>query len=187
MVRYWARVCAAVASTALTGLLVLATPVALRLAQGPIALDEFVDQIESRLSAEMQGWRLDIGDASVALDATANSVGVHLDALELVGPEGRRAAGVAEARVRLDLGEALQGSLAVTEAEIVGARALLRRTADGRFFISMERDGVQAQAEQRDGGSAVEISAAAFSSFGTLLDEAAAANLGGPGRRTQWA
>lgn len=117
----------------------------LRLAWGPISLDALAPTIADELNARLRdgapGWSFSLDGAGIRFDRETTRLRLVLRDVEVRAPDGGVAARAPALGFRVDPWRAIGGELVVNGVELIGAKALLRRTPEGRFrFAILDND-----------------------------------------------
>ncbi len=148
-----------------------------RLSMGPITLDAYAGALETRINDALDGWRVSVTGAELALDAEGDP-SLRLRRVRLTDPSGVEVVRAPLAAVTIDMGAAIRGRFALTGAELVGPSALILRDADGVVRLALGDAAATAapsptsvpsvpsapsapsdQSDQRDPGATVSVSA----------------------------
>ncbi|MEO1328041.1 MAG: AsmA-like C-terminal domain-containing protein [Pseudomonadota bacterium] len=111
---------------------------AARLATGPLAIDAFAPQLEARINARLDGWRVDLDGVDLVYDRSDGDIGLQLREVSLRDPAGSLVASAPSATVKASLGSALRGRAALTEVQLIGVALVLTRAADGAYRFALE-------------------------------------------------
>jgi hypothetical protein len=115
---------------------VLVSLVALwRLSKEPVRLDFITPHIEAALDDLDSGFYVQIGHTELIWAGERRSIEFHTRDLRIRNRDGVSVAAFPDVAVRLSLRALVQGVIAPTSVEIVGARIRLLRDADGSFAI----------------------------------------------------
>jgi hypothetical protein len=106
-----------------------------RLSEGPISLSFLTPVVESTINART-ATKIDIDDTILAWRGVRRTLDIRAVGVTIHGPDGRRLAQLPEVAVSLSARALLNGMIAPTRLDVVGARLTLARAADGSFGIS---------------------------------------------------
>ncbi len=113
----------------------------LRLAWGPISLDILAPRvagaINERLADEAPGWTVDIAGGAVRFDRESARLRLLLTDVALRSPGGGVAARAPAVGFRISPWKAIQGDVELNSIELIGARAVVRRTPEGRVRLAV--------------------------------------------------
>ncbi|MEE8504795.1 MAG: AsmA-like C-terminal domain-containing protein [Kiloniellales bacterium] len=104
-----------------------------RLSTGPVHLDFLTPRIESALSDPQSGLMVRVGRTELTWGGWAKTIDLHTRDLRVLGREGVTLAALPDVVVRLSLRALVQGAIAPTVIELIGARVNLVRGPDGTF------------------------------------------------------
>lgn len=104
-----------------------------RLSTGPVQLDFVTPRIEEALSDPKGGLSVQIGTTELTWGGWARTVDLHARDVRVRDRTGALVAALPDAVVRLSLRALVQGIVAPTAVELIGARVSLRRDQDGAF------------------------------------------------------
>ena len=121
---------------------VLLTTVALwRLSQEPVRLDFLTPHIEAALDELDSGFFVQIGRTELIWAGERRAIEFHTRDLRIRNRDGPVVAAFPDVVVRLSLRALVQGVVAPTVIEVVGARVRLARDTDGSFAIVRQLAG----------------------------------------------
>ena len=121
---------------------VLVSLVALwRLSKEPVRLDFLTPHIEAALDELDSGFFVQIGHTELIWAGERRSIEFHTRDLRIRNRDGIVVAAFPDVAVRLSLRALVQGVIAPTVVEIIGARIRLLRDADGNFAIARQLAG----------------------------------------------
>ena len=124
---------------------VLLTLVALwRLSKEPVRLDFLTPHIEAALDELDSGFFVQVGHTELIWAGERRSIEFHTRDLRIRNRDGVVVAAFPDIVVRLSLRALVQGVIAPTVIEVVGARIRLARDADGSFAIVRQLAGDEA-------------------------------------------
>jgi len=137
---------AVIATEVVAGLLAAAALLAglafWRLTTGPVDLDFLTPQIEAALSDPDKGFEVRIGRTELTWGGENRTVDLHTRQVHVFGNDGAILAALPDIVLKLSLRALVQGTIAPTMVEVVGARVSLLRGQDGGFqFGSWEETG----------------------------------------------
>jgi hypothetical protein len=115
-----------------------------RLSKEPVRLDFLTPHIEAALDDLDSGFFVQIGHTEVTWAGERRSIEFHTRDLRIRNRDGVAVAAFPDVMVRLSLRALVQGVVAPTVVEIVGARIRLARDADGSFAIVRQLAGAEA-------------------------------------------
>lgn len=119
-----------------------------RLSAGPVQLDFLTPQMEQALSDPDSGLTVRIGTTQLTWGGWRRTVDLHARKVKVRDAQGAVIASLPDVVVRLSLRALVQGTVAPTVVEIIGARLNLVRREDGTFqFGPWDRQGVGAAGE----------------------------------------
>ncbi len=131
--------------------LVLLVLVALwRLSSGPVQLDFLTPRIEAALADWQNGLSVQIGSTQLTWAGERRSIEIHTRDLRIRDREGVTVAALPDVVIRLSLRALVQGIIAPTAIEVIGARLNLVRESDGKFRIERALAGVEAGPAEAD-------------------------------------
>lgn len=104
-----------------------------RLTAGPVDLDFLTPEIEAALSIPGKGFEVRIGRTQLTWGGLNRTVDLHTRQVRVLGGDGEVMAALPDVVLRLSLRALVQGTIAPTLVEIIGARVALSRLQDGSF------------------------------------------------------
>ncbi len=102
-----------------------------RLTQGPVSLGLLSAPLEAWINASLDDVRVSVKDVVVERDPARGSIHVRMRDLDLSDRDGQMIARAPRARIGVDAAALWSGTIAPRRLELIGARILLKRTADG--------------------------------------------------------
>ena len=112
-----------------------------RLSKEPVRLDFLTPHIEAALDDLDSGFMVQIGHTELIWAGERRSIEFHTRDLRIRNQDGVAVAAFPDVVVRLSLRALVQGVIAPTAIEVVGARIRLARDADGSFAIVRQLAG----------------------------------------------
>ncbi|MEE8084324.1 MAG: DUF3971 domain-containing protein, partial [Alphaproteobacteria bacterium] len=104
-----------------------------RLSSGPVHLDFLTPRIESALSDPQSGLMVRVGRTELTWGGWAKTLDLHTRDLRVLDRQGATLATLPDVVVRLSLRALVQGAIAPTVVELIGARVNLVRGPEGAF------------------------------------------------------
>jgi len=106
-----------------------------RLTTGPVELDFLTPEIEAAFAQPDKGVSVEVGRTVLTWAGWRRTVDLHAKDVRLRDRDGVVVAALPDIIVRLSLRALVQGTIAATAVEVVGARVTIERDAEGRFRI----------------------------------------------------
>lgn len=147
MIQTSTRIAAEVVAGILAILVLLAVVAFWRLSQGPVQLDFLTPQIEQALADSDRGITVEIGHTELTWGGWDKTLNLHARGVKLRDRIGEPIAALPDVIIRLSLRALVQGTIAPTVVELVGARLSLVRAADGHFEFDFAR-GAEADEQE---------------------------------------
>lgn len=147
---------------------VLAILVAARLSQGPVDLNYFKPDLERALSAAFGAAQASIGHLS--LDASDGRVALTAYNVATSTEAGDNKARAARVNMRLDFAGLMRGQVRPSRLDVVGAKVIATRDADGRLKLLASAEA-ETSDEQKDDTADLFDLARAWTSGGADLDD----------------
>jgi len=124
-----------------------------RLSSGPVDLDFLTPEIEAALSNPDAGIEVRIGKTQLTWAGWNRTVDLHARDIRVRRSDGEVLAALPDVVIWLSLRALVQGSIAPTRAEVIGAQISLLRRQDGTFqFGPWEETGAAAAAGGQEEG-----------------------------------
>ena len=108
-----------------------------KLPQGPIALDLIEPNIRDALNNSLEGFEVDFESTYLHWSERAKAMDIAVRNAKVFDAEGTEIAEFPEIDLRFPLTGLLQGRLAPSHVELVGASAILQRQLDGSFGLGL--------------------------------------------------
>ena len=121
---------------------------------GPMSVGFLKDTVRERVSDSIPGIRLDLDDVVIEKGDGASHPNLRLANVRLSDSDGNLIARAPRAAISVDIGEILSGTVKPKRLELIGARILARRKADGSIAMGFS-DPVSASGKS-DAGLAAE-------------------------------
>jgi len=133
---------------------VAAAGLAVRLAQGPLALPWIAEALENAANTADQATRVRIGGVLLAWDASGfdRPIELHLSDITLTDADGVAVAALPEAMVGLSIRALLFGRIAARSVAVRGLALRLMRSADGSFALDLGTQGERLDAGHEAAG-----------------------------------
>lgn len=112
---------------------------AIRLSQGPIAIDRFRPEIESALQPSDGSFRVVLGHAEIAWEGWSDGLRVRATEIRLERPDRTVLATVPSVSLRVGVGALMRGEVALKELKLQRPELRLVRTADGRIELGLKQ------------------------------------------------
>ncbi|MHA1152133.1 MAG: YhdP family protein [Alphaproteobacteria bacterium] len=138
------RIALEVVAGTLAVVVLLAMVALWRLSMEPVRLDFLTPHIEAALDELDSGFFVQIGHTELIWAGERRSIEFHTRDLRIRNRDGVAVAAFPDVVVRLSLRALVQGVIAPTVIEVVGARIRLARDADGSFAIVRQLAGDEA-------------------------------------------
>ncbi len=122
-----------------------------RLSQGPISLRFIAPTVETAINSGLTGTWIDLEDVVIAWRDVRRSLEVRAIGVNVLRPDGSRIAQFPEVSVSLSGRGLLNGLVAPTRLEVLGAKVVLVRAPDGSFGLT------SGEAEPGDSSSALTL------------------------------
>lgn len=146
----------------LVGGLLLAALAALRLSQGPVALDFLAPIAEREIARHIGEADVSVGGVVFVLgEGGDDPSGLRLTDVVIRDPSGRQLISAPQMGARFRLSDAVRGIVAPSELYIYEAQGRITRDAEGRFDIALPGSAPEAQVETTSLASLVELLEAA--------------------------
>lgn len=113
----------------------------LLLLRGPVAIPGAAAWIGDELTAELDGFLVEVGDVVFALADGGRPAGVRLRDLRLASADGAPLLEVPELSGRFATGDLIRGRIRPLEIVLSGVEARIIREPDGRFLFGLGTDG----------------------------------------------
>ncbi|MCH8001685.1 MAG: hypothetical protein IIA34_08520 [Proteobacteria bacterium] len=121
-----------------------------RLSSGPVQLDFLTPRIEAALADPQSGRSVRIGSTQLTWAGERRSIEIHTRDVRIRDREGVTIAALPDVVIRLSLRALVQGTIAPTAIEVIGARLSLVRGPDGNFRFGRELAGTDARPAEAD-------------------------------------
>ncbi|MCH8154645.1 MAG: AsmA-like C-terminal domain-containing protein, partial [Proteobacteria bacterium] len=121
-----------------------------RLSSGPVQLDFLTPRIEAALADPQSGRSVRIGSTQLTWAGERRSIEIHTRDVRIRDREGVTIAALPDVVIRLSLRALVQGTIAPTAVEVIGARLSLVRGPDGNFRFERELAGTDARPAEAD-------------------------------------
>jgi len=118
-----------------------------RLSAGPVDLEFLTPRIEEALSKSGDGLRVRIGATQLTWGGWKRTVNLHVRDVRIRDADGVQMAAVPDVVIRLSVRALVQGTIAPTLVEVMGARVTLVRRPDGTFQFGPWDDDADATTE----------------------------------------
>lgn len=126
----------------------------LRLSEGPLHLPTVARWVENLINASAETVRVELGDIILTLARDGRPGGLQFVDVRITSRQGQELFEVPLAKAEFDPLELVRGRVRPREITIIGPRARLLRTADGRLIFGLEREpGTAAVPEDGAGGA----------------------------------
>ncbi len=135
------------------GLAVVVALAAWRLSTGPISLDFLTPYIEQALQAEDAGYSVKLDRTVLTWAGWQRTLDIRAQGVRTFDANGDLMARVPELSVSLSARALVQGKVAPTSLEIIGARMELERREDGSFALELGED----PGEKKEGAGRVDL------------------------------
>ena len=150
---------------------------------GPMSVGFLKDTVRERVSDSIPGIRLDLDDVVIEQGEGNSHPNLRMTNVRLTDADGNLIARAPRAAISVDIGEILSGTVKPKRLELIGARILARRKADGS--IAMGFTNPVAASGKSDAGLAAEPGEASDDrgggSAGSMMDTIARVLQGGEG------
>jgi len=130
---------------AFLGLAVIAVAVlAIRLSQGPIAVDRFKPEIEAALQPGDGSFRVAVGGTEIAWEGWQEGLRIRATGLRFERPDNTVLATIPTISLRVGVGALMRGEVALKEIKLWKPELRLVRTAEGRIELGLKQTGQSA-------------------------------------------
>ncbi|MEE4239235.1 MAG: AsmA-like C-terminal domain-containing protein [Anderseniella sp.] len=102
---------------------------------GPVSVGFLKDTVRERVSDSIPGIRLDLDDVVVEQGEGNSHPNLRMTNVRLTDTQGNLIARAPRAAISVDIGEILSGTVKPKRLELIGARILARRKADGSIAM----------------------------------------------------
>jgi hypothetical protein len=113
---------------------------AIRLSQGPIAIDRFRPEIEAALQPADGSFRVVLGHAEIAWEGFSEGLRIRATQLRFERPDSTVLATVPSVTLRVGVGALMRGEVALKELKLVKPELRLVRSADGRIELGLKQN-----------------------------------------------
>ncbi|MFQ6016617.1 MAG: AsmA-like C-terminal domain-containing protein [Kiloniellaceae bacterium] len=136
MIRRTARIALELVTGVLAVLVLLIGMALWRLSTGPVQLDFLTPEIEAALAGPDGGLTVKIGATVLTWEDWRRTIDLHARDIKIRDRDGFTVASLPDVLIGLSLRALVQGTVAPTVVEVVGARLTLVRDADGQFTFA---------------------------------------------------
>lgn len=144
MVRRSAKIAVRVGAVALGVLVIVSAIFVWRAMNGPVSLGLLTPRLEAMINSGLKDIQLRFGDSIIEWSESRDIAFLQFVDVEAVDRNGAVIARVPRAKVTLSGPALLNGEVAPTNVELVGASALMVRRADGAMQLGFQVDGARA-------------------------------------------
>jgi hypothetical protein len=128
-----------------------------RLSEGPLRVDVLTPYLEQALGGGDQGASVEIGETVLIWPDWSRTLDLRARQVRLRDANGFNIATLPAVSVNLSLRALVQGVVAPTEVEVIGARVNLLRWSDGSFDFGLDQVGVEAAEVEDDADLSVVV------------------------------
>ena len=153
MVRRSAKIALRVGAVALGVLLIASAIFVWRAMTGPVSLGLLTPRLEAMINSGLKDFQLRFGDSIIEWSESRDIAFLQFVDVEALDRNGAVIARVPRAKLTLSGPALLNGEVAPTNVELVGASALMVRRADGGVQLGFQVDGAKAEKPKADASS----------------------------------
>ncbi|MEQ1864677.1 MAG: AsmA-like C-terminal region-containing protein [Micropepsaceae bacterium] len=153
MVRRSAKIAVRVGAVVLGVLVIVSAIFVWRAMTGPVSLGLLTPRLEAMINSGLKDFQLRFGDSIIEWSEGRDIAFLQFVDVEALDRNGAVIARVPRAKLTLSGPALLNGEVAPTNVELVGASALMVRRADGGMQLGFQVDGASAEKPKADGSS----------------------------------
>lgn len=114
--------------------------VVVALSSGPLSVGFLTDVVEDRVSDSIPGLKVELGGVVIERGSNGGHPTLRLAKVRLTDTSGNLVARAPRAAISVDIGEILTGNVKPKKLELIGARILARRDADGNIAMGFSAE-----------------------------------------------